>query len=55
MDENEKIEEIKEKILDRINIALDCITINDVQKSIIIKNLVESYDVLNNIYYGGDL
>lgn len=49
MDENEKIEEIKDKLLDKINLVLDCMTINDVQKSIIIKNLVESYDVLNNI------
>lgn len=55
MDENEKIDEIKEKILDKINITLDCISINDIQRSMVIKNLVDSYDVLNNIMYGGDL
>lgn len=53
MDENEKIDEIKEKLLDRINTTLDhmCITLDsDVRCSMVIKNLVDSYDVLNNIY-----
>lgn len=57
MDENEKIEEIKEKLLDRINTTLDHMYItldSDVRCSMVIKNLVESYDVLNNIY-GDDL
>lgn len=48
MDENEKIDAIKEKLLDAINVALD--RPMDVQRSITIKNLVDSYDVLNNIY-----
>ena len=54
MDENEKIDEIKEKILDRINTALDYMTTAevypiDVRRTMVIKNLVESYDILNNI------
>ncbi len=49
MDENEKIDEIKEKILDRINTTLDYMSANDVRCSMVIKNLVDSYDVLNNI------
>lgn len=54
MYENEKIDEIKEKILDRINTALDCMTTDDIypkdiQRLMVIKNLVESYDILNNI------
>ena len=55
MDENEKINEIKEKLLDRINTALDYMTTaeiypNDVRRTMVIKNLVDSYEVLNNIY-----
>lgn len=55
MDENEKIDEIKEKLLDRINTALEFMTTeevypNDVRRTIIIKKLIESYDILNNIY-----
>lgn len=52
MDENEKIEEIKEKLLDRINTTLDhmCITLDsDVRCSMVIKNLVDAYCVLNDI------
>ena len=53
MYENEKIDEIKEKILDRINTALDYMTTAevypiDVRRTMVIKNLVESYDILNN-------
>lgn len=53
MDENEKIDEIKEKLLDRINTALEYMTTaeiypNDLRRTMIIKNLVESYDILNN-------
>lgn len=53
MDENEKIDEIKDKLLDRINTTLDHMCVNldkDVRCSMVIKNLVDSYDVLNNIY-----
>lgn len=52
MDENEKIDEIKEKILNNIDATLDHMSINlntDVRCSMVIKNLVESYDILNNI------
>lgn len=53
MYENEKIDEIKEKILDRINTTLDDMTTDDIhpkdiQRLMVIKNLVESYDILNN-------
>lgn len=51
MYENEKIDEIKEKILDRISFALDHmdgVYPRDVQRSLMIKNLVDSYDILNN-------
>jgi len=53
MDENEKIDEIKDKLLDRIGFCLDHMCVNldkDIRCSMIIKNLVDSYDVLNNIY-----
>ena len=56
MDENEMIDEIKEKLLKEVNDTLKYINVyktevneHDVQRSIIIKNLVDSYDVLNNL------
>ena len=57
MDENEIIDNIKYDILKEIKDALNYLNMNrtsidvhDVQRSIVIKNLVDSYDVLNNIY-----
>lgn len=46
MDENEKIDNIKYKILEKVDELLDYG--NDYSASI--KNLVESYEILNNIY-----
>ena len=51
MDESMKIEEIREKLLKKINDALDEITDNssyesDVMNSEVIKNLTEAYDTL---------
>ena len=56
MDENKKIDAIKEKILNRINTALDYMTTEeiyptDVQRSMVIKNLVSSYDCLERVSY----
>jgi hypothetical protein len=57
MDENEIIDNIKYDILKEIKDALNylnlhrtSIDVHDVQRSVVIKNLVDSYDVLNNIY-----
>ena len=49
MDKNERIDKIKDKILDRINITLDNMSSSDVHKSEVIKNLVISYDYLSRI------
>lgn len=48
MDENEKIEEIKDKILRKVLTALDGISDTspyhiDVQNSMVVKNLIEAY------------
>ena len=56
MDENEKIDNIKYEILEQVkgtlgymNLCKTEIDVYDVRRTMAIKNLVESYDILNNM------